>query len=144
MKFIETNTNSIQDSYFSSLYTKEQLLFFDIETTGFSAAATKLYFIGCMYFKDNNWQVGQWFNDDGNSEQLLLEAFLEFAKNYTILIHFNGDGFDLPYINQKRNQYGITADLSHMQSIDLYKWMRPYKNLLGLPNLKLKIGRAHV
>lgn len=138
MQFIETNTKTNQDTYFSTHVPKESQLFFDIETTGFSAASTKIYFIGCMYYKNDSWQVGMWFNDDGNSEQELLQAFIDFSKQYRILIHFNGDGFDLPYINQKRNQYGITEDLSHLESIDIYKWIRPYKKVLNLPNLKLK------
>lgn len=138
MKFIETNTNSNQEIYFSKHYAKESLLFFDIETTGFSAANTKLYFIGCMYYKNDSWQVGMWFNDDGNSENELLRSFIEFSKQYQVLIHFNGEGFDIPYLNQKREQYGIPEDLSHLESIDLYKWVRPYKKVLNLPNLKLK------
>ena len=30
----------------------EQLLFFDIETTGFSADTASLYLIGCVYFRE--------------------------------------------------------------------------------------------
>lgn len=146
MQFIETNTQISREIYFSKLYPKDSLLFFDIETTGFSAANTKLYFIGCMYYKDDCWQVGMWFNDDGNSEAELLQAFLDFTKQYKILIHFNGDGFDIPYISQKLTQHGIAGDLSHLESIDLYKWVRPYKKVLNLPNLKLKTieGFLHI
>ncbi len=138
MKFIETNTYSGQNVYFNKTYHKEQLLFFDIETTGFSPASTSLYLIGCMYYRDDSWRILQWFNDDGCSEQAMLSSFLLFAKDYPVLIHFNGDGFDLPYMRQKCESYGIPYNISHMESIDLYKWIRPYKRLLDLPNLKLK------
>lgn len=138
MKFIETNTKTNRDIYFSQEYPKESILFFDIETTGFSASGTKLYLIGCMYYKNDSWQVGMWFNDDGNSEEEMLLAFWDFSKQYRILIHFNGDGFDIPYLCQKLHRYGINRDFSHLTSIDLYKWIRPYKKILNLPNLKLK------
>ncbi len=138
MKFIETDTHLEQDIYFSRCYEKEQLLFFDIETTGFSAFNTKLYFIGCMYFSGSSWKAGQWFNEDGASEQALLQSFIDFAKKYKYLIHFNGDGFDIPYINNKLSQYNISGDLTHLESIDLYKGIKPFKKALALPNLKLK------
>lgn len=138
MKFIETNTKINREIYFSKLYPKDSLLFFDIETTGFSAANTKLYFIGCMYYMHDNWQIGMWFNDDGDSEKELLQSFLNFSMQYKTIIHFNGDGFDIPYIRQKLLQHDITGDISHLQSVDLYKWVRPYKKVLNLPNLKLK------
>ncbi|MFR5733797.1 MAG: ribonuclease H-like domain-containing protein [Clostridium sp.] len=39
----------------------EDLLFFDIETTGFSGDRCQLYLIGCTYYKDNTWNLIQWF-----------------------------------------------------------------------------------
>lgn len=138
MKFIETDTHIEQAAYFTGHASIEQLLFFDIETTGFAAVATKLYFIGCMYYKDHSWKIGQWFNDDGASECAMLTEFTDFIQQFRYFVHFNGDGFDIPYIHQKCEHYNIIFNTENIQSIDLYKWIRPYKKLLSLPNLKLK------
>ena len=37
----------------------EELLFFDIETTGFSGATSSLYLIGAVYVKDGVWNLIQ-------------------------------------------------------------------------------------
>ena len=42
---------------------REDLLFFDIETTGFSGDYSNLYLIGCTYYKDGGWRLIQWFAD---------------------------------------------------------------------------------
>ena len=55
-----------------------------------------------------------------------------------MLIHFNADTFDIPYIQRLARQYRLPWDLSGVLSIDLYKKIRPYRELLGLPNCKLK------
>lgn len=138
MQFIEKAVNSTRDIYFCKHYPKEQILFFDIETTGFSAVSTKLYFIGCMTYATDGWVVSTWFNDDGNSEEQMLSAFMEYISHYQVLIHYNGDGFDIPYLQQKCKTYHIPSIFSSLTSIDLYKLIRPYRHLLDLPNLKLK------
>ena len=68
---------------FSNRYPLEQLLFFDIETTGLSADITSLYLIGCVYYKNESWQLIQWFVDEYHEEQKLVKNFFEFAGNYS-------------------------------------------------------------
>lgn len=115
-------------------------LFFDIETTGFSAAHTKLYIIGCMYYDElsQTFKSKQWFLDDELSECTLLQSFFEFASGYEYIIHYNGEGFDLPYINHKCEHYIIDNPLKNMVSIDLYKIVNRLKHVLKLENLKQK------
>ena len=76
----------------------KDLLFFDIETTGFSGETSQLYLIGCTYFDGFGWKLIQWFADTRQAEKELLDAFFEFLKRFKILIHFNGDRFDIPFI----------------------------------------------
>lgn len=122
------------DTYFNP----SQILLFDIETTGFSPEHSALYLIGCGFYKNDTWNIIQWFNNDGASEQEIISAFLAFAENYTQLLHYNGDGFDLPYLAKKCEQFHITNSLQHLKSIDLYKLIKPYRNVLHMDNLKLK------
>ena len=116
----------------------EDLLFFDIETTGFSGDTSNLYLIGCTYYQDGSWNLIQWFADTASSEPELLDCFFEFLKGYRILIHFNGDGFDIPYLLKRCRRFKKPYDFSEVQSLDIYKKLRPYRKLLGLDSLKQK------
>lgn len=128
-------------------YKPETVLLFDIETTGFSAKTTTLYLIGMCYYADNTWHYRMLFNDDGRSELTLLTEFLKLAASYQVLLHFNGDGFDLPYLKEKYMQYqALTAngsfstaisELERLESVDLYKLLKPYRS--GLPTSDLKL-----
>ena len=53
------------------------LLFFDIETTGFSARRNRLYLIGCLYREADGWKLVQWFADRKEAEPELLSAFFD-------------------------------------------------------------------
>lgn len=119
-------------------YNLNKLLFFDIETTGFSPDYTELYLIGCVFYTDNHWNYIQWLNDNGTSEEELLHTFFQFIKPYASLIHYNGDGFDIPYLQNKVRSYGLSYQFNSITSIDLYKMIKPYKSSLYLDNLKQK------
>lgn len=119
-----------------------ELLFFDIETTGFSGDSSNLYLIGCTYFQDGCWNLIQWFADTAAAEPELLDSFFSFLKNYKILIHFNGDGFDIPYLLKRCRHLKKDYDFSAVTSIDIYKKIRPYRKLLGLESMKQKAIEA--
>lgn len=116
----------------------DSLLFFDIETTGFSGDTSSLYLIGCTCYRDGNWELYQWFADSPEEEPNLLEAFFSFLKNFSFVIHFNGDGFDIPYLLKRCLHYQLPHDFSGVTSIDIYRKIKPYKTLLGLESLKQK------
>ena len=115
-----------------------ELLFFDIETTGFSGDHSNLYLIGCTYYSQDSWRLLQWFADTPDAEREILVSFFEFLPGFTTLVHFNGDGFDIPYLLKRCRAYGLPYDFSGIQSIDIYKKIKPYRNLLQLENLKQK------
>ena len=116
----------------------ETLLFFDIETTGFSGDYSNLYLIGCVYYRAGNWHLTQWFADSKKAEPELLEAFFHFMKGFGTLVHFNGDGFDIPYLLKRCAFYGLPYDFSQVESFDIYKKIKPYRYLLQLESLKQK------
>lgn len=119
-------------------YNEQDILFFDIETTGFSANTSFLYLIGCMYYKNNSWYLTQWLADDINSEIDLIKEFFHTLKYYKRLIHYNGSGFDIPFILQKCKKYNIDNPFESIESYDIYKNILPLKKLLPLTNYKLK------
>lgn len=130
---------SLPDTYpLGRLGRLEELLFFDIETTGFSGEHSHLYLIGCTYFRDGSWQLIQWFADNPGAEKTILTAFFEFLKQFTAVVHFNGDGFDIPYLLKRCRAHGLDYDFSTVQSVDIYRRIKPYRSLLGLESLKQK------
>ena len=155
----------------SDIYTigaPEDVLFFDIETTGLSARSAGLYLIGVLTYTDKNWTLLQYFCEDVADEPAVLQAFFELLRTKKILISYNGDGFDIPFLRHMVEQYGLHAPRPHhstaprdcadcpgtdrsaiddtrplysfdtVESFDLFKKFRPLKHLLGLPDLKLK------
>lgn len=117
---------------------KSGLLFFDIETTGFTARTSSLYLIGAVSYQAPDWQVIQWLAESPQEESVILQAFLSFASGYSQLIHFNGDRFDLPYLADKCRAYGLPNTISALISRDLYRMIKPLKTLLSLPALRQK------
>lgn len=116
----------------------ENILFLDIETTGFTAKSSSLYLIGTAYYEAGKWYVKQWFASNYEEEAQILSAFFNFAMKYTHLIHFNGNNFDLPYMLQRCAQYDLPYNFNHFEGIDIYRRLAPYKTCLHLPNCKLK------
>ncbi len=132
-------TISLPDTYpLERLGNLEELLFFDIETTGFSGDYNRLYLIGCTFFRRGSWQLIQWFADRADSEPELLDAFFTFLSRFSALVHFNGDGFDIPFLRKRCRAYGLPYDFSSVKSIDIYKKIRPLRSLLGISSLKQK------
>lgn len=132
-------TIQLPDTYpLSRLGPLDKLLFFDIETTGFSGEYTQLYLIGCTCYRNHAWHLFQWFADSPDAEADILHAFFRFMAQFTTLVHFNGDGFDIPYLQKRCQSHNLPYDFSAIQSVDIYKKIKPYRQLLDLENLKQK------
>lgn len=119
-------------------YNKSSLLFFDIETTGLSARMSYIYLIGVIAWEDNVWKCTQWFAESTNDEPVILQEFLSYSRSKSLLIHFNGDRFDIPYINEKCEAYHLNTTLSSIVSRDLLRMIRPLRKMLQLNSLKQK------
>lgn len=135
-KEIATPENSIPE-YYSAFYPDSKLLFFDIETTGFVSRNTTLYLIGVLWYEKDCLHMLQWFNEDGYSEQNILSAFCSFCKKFTHLVHFNGLGFDIPYLKQKAALLHVPFFVdTELEQIDIYKEIRSYKKIFSLEHMK--------
>lgn len=111
------------------------LLFFDIETTGFSPKTAHIYLIGAVVKSKHQWHLIQWLAQSPQEEALLLQSFLTFAAPFSGLIHFNGTTFDLPFLRQRASLYSLALPEKGRYSLDLLRMIRPYRKVLGLEHL---------
>lgn len=136
MKLIIEETDIIPGYDMENISPKGEMLFFDIETTGLKKETTQIYLIGCGYFNEKgNFEIRQWLANSASDERAVLEEFLDFASDYRVLVHFNGDGFDIPYVEYKAEYYGFGPSLVRFESVDIYKLIKPYKKFFGLDRM---------
>lgn len=81
----------------------DQLLFFDVESTGLSSGAGNMVFmIGLGYFnKKKEFIIDQFFIEDYINEKGLLYILEQFFKKYSHLISFNGKCFDFHVLKNR-------------------------------------------
>ncbi len=136
MKLIVEETDIIPGYDMENISPKGEMLFFDIETTGLKKETTQIYLIGCGYFNEKgNFEIRQWLANSASDEREVLEEFLAFASDYKVLVHFNGDGFDIPYVEYKAEYYGFGPSLVRFESVDIYKLIKPYRKFFGLDRM---------
>ena len=71
---------------FDEDYGDKKILYFDIETTGFSRENNHIYLIGAAYKNaDGSFNIIQWFDDTGKDEIKILLLFREFLKNFDVV-----------------------------------------------------------
>ncbi|SDZ07083.1 hypothetical protein SAMN05660462_01752 [Proteiniborus ethanoligenes] len=116
----------------------KKFCFLDIETTGFSRISNYIILIGALYINGENLEIVQFFAEGDNEEKNLLDSFKSFISDFDIIITFNGDSFDIPFINSRLNHHGIKYNIKNDKGIDILKIVRRKKDLLGLQKYNLK------
>ena len=111
-------------------------VFYDIETTGLSRKSTFLYLIGAVGIEDETWYFHQWMAESDREEETILRIFSQFLQQCDLLISYNGERFDQPYLEARYEKYGLPSPFDHKMSLDLYLTLKPLKTLLKLPALK--------
>ncbi|MBE5957998.1 MAG: hypothetical protein E7254_03935 [Lachnospiraceae bacterium] len=122
----------------SKITDKNKIIYFDIETTGFSRKYNHVYLIGCMFYKDDCLNCVQYFAENKEDEKNILKEFHTLLQKYTTVIHFNGASFDMPFVVERGKKYGIEFDFSKFESIDIYKSAKPFAKLFDMDNTKQK------
>lgn len=106
---------------------------FDIETTGFRRDSDTIFLIGIA----REHFLMQWLCTvpSPEEEKRILQKAVPLLKD-TEMITYNGDGFDLPFLNARAAMHGIA--LPSFRSLDLLTMLRQKRNFLTLPDLRLK------
>lgn len=120
-------------------YGGSRVLYFDIETTGFSPKNHPIYLIGAAYKNENSdssFTLVQWFDDSGNSEAKILLSFRELLKQFDVLVNYNGNYFDIPFIKERAFQHGMLIHFDKVICLDLYQEIRVCKKIFKTIDLK--------
>ena len=133
---------SAQDELLQDIAPLNDFLLLDIETTGLSAEHNAVYLIGCIYHQTDGWNLIQWMDNTGNEEKEVLSSFLLFASGYRILVHYNGDRFDIPFLRKRIELHSLTDTTFDAKTLDLYKVILPYRRVLGLPDYRQQTMEA--
>lgn len=115
-----------------------KVCFMDIETTGFSRKYNHIILIGLLYTNNSKTEIIQFLGNDEKDEKNLLCDFIRYVSDFEVMITFNGDAFDIPFINCRLVHHSIDYQIKNIQSIDMLKIIRNKKNLLGLEKYNLK------
>ena len=116
----------------------DEILFIDIETTGLSPKTADLYLIGGSYRQSSTWHLVQFMAESVDHEKEILINFQNLLKDFKYVVHFNGNRFDIPFLQAKFAKYDMNDAFENVESFDLYKKISPYKLQLGLPDCKQK------
>ncbi|MBU5455409.1 ribonuclease H-like domain-containing protein [Caproiciproducens sp. MSJ-32] len=118
----------------------KNVCFLDIETTGLSRKFNQIYLIGLVYFNNKNksWYLSQFFANNINEEHILLEQVNKFISKFNLLVTYNGDSFDIPFIKHRFKIHKINNNISSTDSFDIYRKIKKYDSYLPFDNLKLK------
>lgn len=112
----------------------EDLLFLDIETTGFSNCP--LFLIGLAFYSENGMRVELLFARDYSEEIGALTYLVDRLEAFRSLVSFNGRSFDVPFIRNRLayHRHPGHVDLPHFDL--LHPSRRQWKD--SLPNCKLQ------
>jgi uncharacterized protein YprB with RNaseH-like and TPR domain len=111
------------------------LVFLDIETTGLSGADSPLFLIGLLRTMEGKLQSTQLLAREPAEEAAALYELLSYIDSSTVVLTFNGDSFDIPYIKRRMSYCDII--LPEIKSIDLLKPARMrYKEKLASCSLQ--------
>lgn len=116
----------------------ENSVFLDIETTGLSPERSHLYLFGCMWREKDKWRLKQWLLESPFEERGALGEIAAFISGFSLLVHFNGERFDLPYLDMHAAERGIPSPFLTIPSLDLYKQLRSCKNLFSMSGARQK------
>ena len=113
----------------------EDVVFFDIETTGLSS--TPLFLIGAMDWEEDGLVVRQYLARDYSEEAAVIAFFAEVCRGKRLLVSFNGKSFDLPYVQVRAATHRVPLENQPATHFDLlHECRRIWKD--ALPDCKLQ------
>ena len=101
----------------------EETLFLDLETTGLGGEAL-IFLVGLLHREGDCYRLRQWFCHDVVAEgRVLLRLAKELARRPTV-VTYNGDSFDLPFIDRRMRFHRLDGVPAGVSSVDLLAVVR--------------------
>ncbi len=112
----------------------------DIETTGLSPDRSQCILGGIVLPQESGKNVYQFLAENREEEREVLRTYLQEWQDLDVVVSYNGDHFDLPFLSRRARYHRIPREeLPVFLSIDLYSILdkhSPFRKML--PNLKQK------
>lgn len=97
---------------------------FDIETTGLSPKYNRVVMISYAYQENGNWVLRQEMAEEERDESLLLLNFSLLSSRFLYAVHYNGQSFDLPFINSRLEKLALAEAFDKRRGFDLYLYLK--------------------
>ncbi|HHZ20287.1 MAG TPA: hypothetical protein GX391_07260 [Firmicutes bacterium] len=124
-----------KDEEILGFFCGEQLVFVDLETTGFSQLQP-LFLIGTMSFAGERLVIKQYLARDYAEEAAVLAGFLRDCEAKAVMVSFNGRSFDYPYLLARLAYHGFTHSFNPFQLDLLPPTRRAFRDTL--PDCRLR------
>ncbi|WP_188646737.1 ribonuclease H-like domain-containing protein [Marinithermofilum abyssi] len=116
---------------------REELLFFDTETTGLGTGAGNLIFlIGAGYFHEDGFVLEHYLLPDASREVPMLRDFWLQAQSFSGIVTYNGKGFDWNQLKARFQMNRLPWTEHHLHCDLLYPVRRLWRTLL--PSCRLQ------
>lgn len=118
------NNVDITKGFFPQGIQLEEILFFDIETTGLNPENSQVFLIGVIEkSKKEALTLIQFLAENNSAEEeiTLLKAFSDLTSKKKYLIHYNGSSFDVPFLAHRCRFLGLGSPFSDLAQNDLYR-----------------------
>lgn len=129
-----------RDIDYKKYFQNKKICFIDIETTGLDRNRNSIYLIGIQYYDSEKqlWTLKQIFAESKKEEKELLIRISKILPLYDEIITYNGESFDIPFINHRLSALDVPYSIDISKSIDLFRLVKKNRDYLNLHNLKLK------
>ena len=126
-----------EDPYKPSIYNRTDDIYLDIETTGLKRNSDYAWVIGAAFVQEDKIESKQIFIKSKDNEKESLLYLNELLKNKQRIVTFNGNIFDIPFLNERAAAYGVTLNFPQEQ-YDLYELIRKHNKFLMIKRINLK------
>ena len=117
-----------------------RVLFLDLETCGLSSAP--VFLAGTMHWNGEDFVLRQYFARHYGEEPALLRAVHEQAKQFDLLVTFNGKSYDAPFLATRALTHGVQMTLPPRHLDLLHASRRRWKG--DLRDCKLQTLEYHI
>ena len=106
-------------------YTKElKCSVFDIETSGLYPNTAGL--ISASFIDPDGSELFQLFAESPEDEKRIAKEIYERISGLDVVIGYNSNRFDIPFVINRLRHYGIAENLPRFWSVDIYHWLKHY------------------